>query len=65
MIIASLLSISQNFHSLLEENQKDKLTGLLNRKTFDDNISKIQDTLNTIDRVKPFTGEDKRHLESA
>lgn len=46
LIISSLLSISQNFHSLLEENQKDKLTGLLNRKTFDENIHKIQDTVN-------------------
>jgi len=64
MIIASLLNISQNFHSLLEENQKDKLTGLLNRKTFDDNIFKIQDTLNSIDQKGPYIGEDKRHLES-
>ncbi|NOQ93984.1 MAG: diguanylate cyclase [Methylophaga sp.] len=47
LIISSLLSISQNFHGLLEENQKDKLTGLLNRKTFDDNISKIQNILAT------------------
>ncbi len=60
MVVTSLLSISQNFHSLLEENQKDKLTGLLNRKTFDDKISKIQDTLNSIDKVESYTGSDKR-----
>jgi len=65
LIISSLLSISQNFHSLLEENQKDKLTGLLNRKTFDDNIFKIQDTLNSIDKEDPYEGEDKRDSESA
>jgi len=62
MVIASLLSISQNFHSLLEENQKDKLTGLLNRKTFDENISKIQDTLNSIDEVGIYDGQDKRDI---
>lgn len=60
MVIGSLLSISHNFHSLLEENQKDKLTGLLNRKTFDDNISKIQDTLNSVTEVEAYVGEDKR-----
>lgn len=40
--ITSMLKIFHNFHTLLEENQKDKLTGLLNRKTFDDSIAKIQ-----------------------
>jgi len=60
MIIASLLSISNNFHSLLEENQKDKLTGLLNRKTFDENVSKIQDILNSANEVKLYPGIEKR-----
>ncbi|MDC9727867.1 MAG: GGDEF domain-containing protein [Methyloprofundus sp.] len=64
MVVASLLSISQNFYSLLEENQKDKLTGLLNRKTFDDNISKIQDALNSIDKVEPYVGVEKRQNNS-
>ena len=42
VIITSLLSITYNFRSLLSENQKDKLTGLLNRQTFDESINKIQ-----------------------
>lgn len=42
LIVSSLLSISHNFHSLLLENQRDKLTGLLNRKTFEESICKIQ-----------------------
>jgi len=61
MVITSLLSISQNFHSLLEENQKDKLTGLLNRKTFDENISKIQDILNSVHEGNDYTGIEKRN----
>jgi len=60
MVVASLLSISQNFHALLEENQKDKLTGLLNRKTFDENVSKIQDTLNSVGADNLYTGIEKR-----
>lgn len=42
LIVANLLNISHNFQSLLDENQKDKLTGLLNRQTFETNINKIQ-----------------------
>ena len=53
LVITSLLSISQNFHSLLEENQKDKLTGLLNRKTLDDNINKIQTLLVKLEHLQP------------
>ncbi|SEF98517.1 diguanylate cyclase (GGDEF) domain-containing protein [Nitrosomonas ureae] len=41
LIISSLLSITHNFRSLLDESQKDKLTGLLNRQTFEENIKKI------------------------
>ncbi|WP_295626610.1 GGDEF domain-containing protein [uncultured Nitrosomonas sp.] len=41
LIISSLLSITHNFCSLLDESQKDKLTGLLNRQTFEANIKKI------------------------
>ncbi|MBE9526083.1 MAG: GGDEF domain-containing protein [Proteobacteria bacterium] len=59
-IISSLLNISHNYYSLLEENQKDKLTGLLNRKTFDDNISKIQDILNTEHQFIDYEGKEKR-----
>lgn len=59
-IISNLLNISHNFYSLLEESQKDKLTGLLNRKTFDSNISKIQAILNTENQNTSFCGTEKR-----
>jgi len=41
LVITSLLMITKNYQSLLDENQKDKLTGLLNRQTFDESINKI------------------------
>ena len=41
-IITSLLDIAHNYHNLLNENQKDKLTGLLNRHTFEESILRIQ-----------------------
>ena len=59
LVVSSLLSISQNFHTLLEENQKDKLTGLLNRKTFDDSIAKIQNILNSTPE-NIYLGDEKR-----
>lgn len=62
-IITSILRISHNFHSLLEENQKDKLTGLLNRKTFDENITKIQSLLPYRGEVSQYDGQEKRLQE--
>lgn len=59
-IIQSLLSISHNFHNLLEENQTDQLTGLLNRKTFDENVLKIQNILMTVDKDKINTNKERR-----
>lgn len=42
-VLANLLGIAHNFRSLLDENQRDKLTGLLNRHTFEESILKIQE----------------------
>ena len=61
LVISSLLSISQSFHGLLEENQTDTLTGLLNRKTFDENISKIQDIMSLTSGPNSYSGHEKRH----
>ncbi|MBP7604958.1 MAG: GGDEF domain-containing protein [Spirochaetes bacterium] len=40
-MIGGLLRVYHNYLSILAENQRDKLTSLLNRKTFDDQILKI------------------------
>ncbi len=63
LVITSLLSISHNFHSLLEENQKDKLTGLLNRTIFEDSINKIQSLLIDIDSRDEYLETEKRKTE--
>jgi diguanylate cyclase (GGDEF)-like protein len=39
--LATLLQIYRNFCALMDESQRDQLTGLLNRKTFDDNIQRV------------------------
>ncbi len=40
-LVCGMLKIYENFLSLLGESQSDRLTGLLNRQTFDDQIMKI------------------------
>lgn len=54
-LIAGLLRIHQNLLYILNESERDKLTGLLNRKTFDDKISKIlQDNASReADEIRP------------
>jgi len=40
-IIKGLLGIYRNFHEVLSDSQLDQLTGLFNRKTFDETVNKI------------------------
>ena len=40
-VIEGILRVFHNYYTLLEESQRDTLTGLLNRKTFDEKISRI------------------------
>lgn len=47
--MSSVLRIFRNFQNLLDYSERDTLTGLLNRKTFDDNFFKvIQETRATV-----------------
>jgi diguanylate cyclase (GGDEF)-like protein len=43
--ITYLLDIYKNYHGLLNDNERDTLTGLLNRKTFDQKINKVISSL--------------------
>ncbi|WP_349431142.1 GGDEF domain-containing protein [Methylomarinum sp. Ch1-1] len=65
LVINSILSIAHNFHILLQENQEDKLTGLLNRKTFEDSINKIQALLTQGEVDERYSGIEKRRADSA
>lgn len=48
-----VLVIFRNYYALLEENQRDKLTGLLNRKTFDERIGKLLQIVAETGRMHP------------
>jgi diguanylate cyclase (GGDEF)-like protein len=40
-IVAGVVGVYRNFHNLLDYSERDSLTGLLNRKTFDDQLAKM------------------------
>jgi diguanylate cyclase (GGDEF)-like protein len=40
-LIEGILRVFHNYYLLLEDSQKDKLTGLLNRRTFEERINKL------------------------
>jgi len=40
-VIGGIVSVYRNFQNLLDYSERDSLTGLLNRKTFDDQLSKM------------------------
>ena len=44
-MVCSILRIYRNFQGLLDYSERDTLTGLLNRKTFDESLLKISSTL--------------------
>lgn len=56
--IINLLDIYQNYHGLLNDNERDTLTGLLNRKTFDQKINKVLSTVHS----KAMRQDDHGHL---
>jgi hypothetical protein len=40
-VIGGIVSVYRNFQNLLDYSERDSLTGLLNRKTFDDQLAKM------------------------
>lgn len=50
-LITGFLEIYHNYLAIIDDSQRDTLTGLLNRKTFDNNITKIIETQQLADRA--------------
>jgi len=61
-VVLHVLSIFRNYFALLEENQKDKLTGLLNRKTFDERIGNLLQIVAEANRLHP--SDERRRVAS-
>lgn len=52
-LVMSILRIYRNFQGLLDYSERDTLTGLLNRKTFDDSFLKALSDPNTTSPMEP------------
>jgi diguanylate cyclase (GGDEF)-like protein len=58
-VIGGIVSVYRNFQNLLDYSERDSLTGLLNRKTFDDQLAKMLATNTEQDSVT-LPGEPER-----
>ncbi|HEY0061947.1 MAG TPA: GGDEF domain-containing protein [Telluria sp.] len=58
-VIGGIVSVYRNFQNLLDYSERDSLTGLLNRKTFDDQLSKMLQAT-TVEPEAPQPGQPER-----
>ena len=63
-VIGGVVSVYRNFQNLLDYSERDSLTGLLNRKTFDDQLAKILQTRGDADPEAPRPAEEERRHQS-
>jgi len=61
-VIGGIVSVYRNFQNLLDYSERDSLTGLLNRKTFDHQLAKILQSRGELDSeaARP-ADEERRH----
>lgn len=60
-VMEGILSVYRNYQSLLEYSERDSLTGLLNRKTFDERFARLANTKLS----EPTDKNDRRHSQKA
>ena len=60
-MVNGIVSVYRNFQNLLDYSERDSLTGLLNRKTFDDQLARM---LHASETDPPSAGENERRQPS-
>ncbi len=60
-VIGGIVSVYRNFQNLLDYSERDSLTGLLNRKTFDDQLAKLLHTGAEPEQPKLPGAQERRH----
>jgi diguanylate cyclase (GGDEF)-like protein len=58
-VIGGIVSVYRNFQNLLDYSERDSLTGLLNRKTFDDQLAKMLQSA-AVEQEAPQPGQPER-----
>ncbi|CUI06581.1 GGDEF domain-containing protein [Massilia antarctica] len=61
-VIGGIVSVYRNFQNLLDYSERDSLTGLLNRKTFDDQLAKMLHVTAEQESLEP--GQEERRQQS-
>jgi diguanylate cyclase (GGDEF)-like protein len=64
-VIEGVLSVYRNYQSLLDYSERDSLTGLLNRKTFDENFSRMVSSAPHPDDHMPSDPQERRNQAGA
>jgi diguanylate cyclase (GGDEF)-like protein len=62
-MIDGVLGVYRNFRNLLDYSERDSLTGLLNRKTFDDRLARMLQSSPEHDPCPPGLSERRQHHE--
>ena len=60
-VVGGIVSVYRNFQNLLDYSERDSLTGLLNRKTFDDQLAKMLQQ-SALEQDAPLPGQPERRL---
>lgn len=67
-MLEGMVGVYRNFHSLLEYSERDSLTGLLNRKTFERHFSRAGHISNEMKRAHVGAGlpdQERRHIDDS
>ena len=62
-VIGGIVSVYKNFQNLLDYSERDSLTGLLNRKTFDDQLAKMLMHTSEQEALQPGQTERRHHAD--
>ena len=60
-VIHGVVSVYRNFQNLLDYSERDSLTGLLNRKTFDDQLARMLQASSAPDAQPAASRQERRH----
>jgi diguanylate cyclase (GGDEF)-like protein len=63
-VIGGIVSVYRNFQNLLDYSERDSLTGLLNRKTFDDQLAKMLQSSTELELLQPGQEERRQHSDA-
>jgi len=55
-MVGGIVGVYRNFQNLLDYSERDSLTGLLNRKTFDDQLARMLHGAQEQEQTRPLTG---------